>query len=101
MAIDEAELSDDPLAAYDNALIEIEFLDTENDTRLTLTKEYALRILEFRQRMYEEMVYRDLSSAPVKARNTDTENLEDTPSDIDEEVEDILSLLDVEEIEKQ
>lgn len=98
-------MSDDPLYAYDDAIMQIEFMDTEGDERLTLTKEYALRILQFRQRMYEEMIYRDLSSAPIKSENMDEDNLDDTPDDeiddttseTDEEVEDLLSLLDPEE----
>lgn len=48
----------------ENALIQIQLVSTNGDVRLTLTKEYALRILKFHQRMYEEMTNRDLNSAP-------------------------------------
>jgi hypothetical protein len=55
--------------------------------------------------MYEEMIYRDLSSAPIKSEDMDEDNLDDTPeegiddvpAEMDEEVEDLLSLLDPEE----
>lgn len=61
----------------------------------------------FRQRMYEEMIYRDLYSAPAKTENDDGDTLKDMPDEeplndevIDDEVsdEDLLNLIEETEI---
>ena len=70
----EAEISNNPVWAIDNALIQIQLVSTNGDVRLTLTKEFALRILKFHQRMYEEMTNRDLNSAPSSSTSRNQSN---------------------------
>lgn len=44
-------------------LDEVSAIVPSKDKRLNLTKDYVLRILQFHQRRYEEMIYRDFHSA--------------------------------------
>lgn len=57
--------SDDPVKILEDALSQIEEIDAGTDDRLASTQEYAIRVLKFRQKMYEEMLNRDLRAAPV------------------------------------
>ncbi len=63
-ALGEADTALDPARHIESTLIQIDTINTRGNIRLALTKEYALRVLQFHQRMYEEMVSRDLNSAP-------------------------------------
>lgn len=58
-----AETAVDPVPVYEDALQKIDTIDANADLRLKLTKEYVLRILQFHQKKYEEMINRDLNSA--------------------------------------
>ena len=58
-----AEDQEDPEWAYIDMLDEVSAIVPSKDKRLNLTKDYVLRILQFHQRRYEEMIYRDFHSA--------------------------------------
>jgi hypothetical protein len=102
IALNRAIDSEDPFKDINNAIINIEMIDTSNDDRLNSTQEYALRVLQFHQRMYENMVYRDLNAASrVEQDEVDpldediepeTDPLLDDTSD--EDLSDILKLLE-------
>ena len=71
VAVTLADTTDDSVASLKSSIKQIQSIDTQYDDRLASTQEYALRVLRFRQRMYEEMFNRDLSAAPQSKGNQD------------------------------
>lgn len=57
--------SDDPVKSLKKSVSQIQDIDTSMDDRLASTQDYAIRVLKFRQRMYEEILNRDLRAAPM------------------------------------
>jgi len=67
------EVTQDPRELYMSATKSIQDIDTQDDIRLTLTQEYALRILQLQSKKYEEIINRNLNTNLSAAPEEDME----------------------------
>lgn len=78
-----ASISTDPIKSLDDSIAQIRTINTQKNTRLTSTQQYAIRVLNFRKKLYEEMINRDLKSAPLVQSTSKTSKKIDTNPSLD------------------